>query len=273
MTEGELRAELAGARAAIADQAVRIQQLQAELAARDEGRVLRDLLELSAIAGETVGRSSYRALLLGIIEAACRLFDAAAASVLILDHDANELVFSAATDSSVIGLRIPAHQGIAGWVAMTGEPIAVSDVRRDPRFASGFAQSTGYVPRSIMAAPLLVGEEVDGVIEVLDKKNATSFGLGDMELLGLFAHPIAIAVGQARVVSDVGRTLLGTLKEAAEGRGDDALSDMIAAALREETEPAEQVLALARLVHVIARRGDRSRRLALDILESVARNT
>ncbi|HZU14686.1 MAG TPA: GAF domain-containing protein [Chloroflexota bacterium] len=272
MTE-DLQRELVAARATVADQAVEIRQLREELAGANGAAPLRDLLQLSTVAGETIGSSSYRALLLGIIEAACRLFDAAAASVLILDHETNELVFVAATDKSVLGLRFPSHQGIAGWVAMTGEPIAVSDVRRDPRFASGFAQSTGYVPRSIMAAPLLLGDDVEGVIEVLDKNDNTSFGLDDMEMLGLFAHPIAIAVGQAQMVTNVGRMLLDTLAEVAEGRGDTGLAGLIGRALAGDAEPSEQTLALARLVHTIGRRGERARRLALDILESVARNT
>lgn len=272
MSEENLRAELEETRAIIAAQALQIAELQEQLAGRDGAGTLRDLLELSAIAGETVGRSSYRSLLIGIIEAARRLFDAAAASVLILDHDTNELVFEAAADSSIIGMRMPSHQGIAGWVVMTGEPIAVSDVRRDPRFAAGFAQSTGYVPQSIMAAPLLVGEDIEGVIEVLDKKSATSFGLDDMELLGLFAHPIAIAVGQAQMVNDVGRMLLTTLEDAAEQRGDAAIRALLDRALARDAEPADQTLALAHLVHTVGRRGDRQRRLALDILDSVARN-
>lgn len=273
MSDDDLHAELEEARATIADQAERIRALETDLEGRDGVVALRGLLDLSEVAGETIGRSSYRTLLVGIIEAARRLFDAAAASVFIVDHDTDELVIEAAADPNVIGLRMPSHQGIAGWVVMTGEPIAVSDVRRDPRFAAGFARATGYVPQSIMAAPLLVGEDVEGVIQVLDKKNASSFGLGDMELLGLFAHPIAIAVGQAQMVNDVGRMLLTRLEDAAEERGDATIVALLERALSRNAEPREQTLALAHLVHQLSRRGDRQRRLALDILESVSRNT
>src|SRR5579864_7076287 len=152
MTEqGDPRQQLEAARATIATQAMRIHQLEGEAQRNSGASVLQDILELAEVVGSTVGQAPYRALLNGIVHSAHRIFDAAAASIALLDHATNELVFEASTGGGeIIGMRFPAHQGIAGWVMMTGEPIAVSDVRRDPRFAKDFAQSTGYVPRSIL---------------------------------------------------------------------------------------------------------------------------
>jgi hypothetical protein len=162
--ESDLKQELETARATIAAQAIQIHRLEQQ-AERDSGAgALREILELSDIAGVTIGEAPYHALLEGIIQAAKRLFDASAASIALLDHETNELVFEAATEGDVVGMRFPAHQGIAGWVAMTGEPLAVSDVRRDPRWAKDFAASTGYIPKSILAVPLFVQEEVEGVL-------------------------------------------------------------------------------------------------------------
>ena len=130
--ESDLRRELEMAHATIAAQAMQIHQLE-EAARRGSGLdALREILQMSEVAGETIGQAPYHTLLQGILQAARRLFDAAAASVALLDHDANELVFEAATDAHIVGLRFPAHQGIAGWVVMTGEPLVVSDVQRDP---------------------------------------------------------------------------------------------------------------------------------------------
>jgi GAF domain-containing protein len=155
---------------------------------------------------------------------------------------------------------------------MTGEPIAVSDVTRDPRFAKDFAKSTGYVPRSILAVPMLVRDDVIGVLEVLDKASAASFGLDDMELLGLFARPAAIGVEQARMVSTIGRLLIGELESAAAERGDTDLTTAARTALADGNDAVEGTLELARLVQRIGRRGERSRRLAIDVLSSIARN-
>ena len=64
---------------------------------------------------------------------------------------------------------MPVSRGIAGWVALTGQPIAIGDVTRDERFARDVAEATAYVPTAILAVPLLDDEgETIGVIEVLD---------------------------------------------------------------------------------------------------------
>lgn len=272
MTE-EQQLELEAARATMASQAVQIHQLQTELQSRGAAGALRGVLELSDVVSATVGQTPYRALLGGIVEAARRIFDARAASVSILDEETDELVFEASTDGdAVLNRRFPAHQGISGWVVMTGEPIAVSDVMRDPRFAKDFAKSTGYVPKSILAVPLIVREDVIGVLSVLDKASAASFGLDDMELLGLFARPAAIGVEQARMVSTIGRLLIQELESAAKERGDEALTEAARGALADGNDAIEATLELARLVQRIGRRGDRSRRLAIDVLSSIAKN-
>ena len=49
-----------------------------------------------------------------------------------------------------------------------------------------------------MAAPLLYDEQALGVLEVLDRPEASLFSLQEMELLGLFANQAAIAVDLLR---------------------------------------------------------------------------
>jgi GAF domain-containing protein len=273
MADDDLRRQLAEAQATITAQAVQLHRLEADRQQGSGSELLRELLQLSDVVGATIGESPYRTLLEGIVQAARRIFDAGAASILLLDHATNELVFEAAAEPEILGLRIPAHQGIAGWVMMTGEPIAVSDVRRDPRWNKDFAKSTGYIPQSIMAVPLIVGEDVEGVLEVLDKNSAASFGLNDMELLGLFAHPAAIAVEQARRVSGIGRLLVEEMGRRAGERGNVTVSDAARTALAEDDVTSDRTLDLARLVHRLSRRSERGQQLALDILTSVERYT
>lgn len=270
--ESDLRRELEIAQATIAAQAVQIHRLEQEAEGRSGGGALRELLELGDIVGVTIGHAPYRALLEGIVSAAARLFDAGAASIALLDQETNELVFEAATrDQDVVGMRFPAHQGIAGWVVMTGEAIAVSDVQRDPRWAQDFAASTGYIPKSILAVPLMVREEVEGVLEVLDKSTAAAFGLDDMDLLSLFARPAAVAVEQARMVTNVGTTLVKELERLALEQGQDELAQSAQAALAAGSSTADKTIELARLVHKLSRRGDQARQLAIDVLSSVER--
>jgi GAF domain-containing protein len=92
------------------------------------------------------------------------------------------------------------------------------------------------VPKSLMAVPLLHGEEVLGVLQVLDRPRRERFSLQEMELLGLFANQAAIALdllGRARrarsVVEDgsplgVVARVAASLDALPDGRRDDALS-------------------------------------------------
>ena len=84
---------------------------------------------------------------------------------------------------------------------VTRQPLVLDDLEHDPRFARDVAESTGYVPKSLMAVPLLHEEEVLGVLQVLDRPQQERFSLQEMELLGLFANQAAIALdllGRAR---------------------------------------------------------------------------
>jgi GAF domain-containing protein len=158
-----------------------------------------------AVAGGVVAaEAGQRELLQSIVEVARAIFGAKASSIFLLDEEADELVFEAVAgegSDTLIGQRIPSSTGIAGWVATSGEPLVLSDVGRDPRFARDVAEATGYVPRGLMAVPLLHGERVLGVLQVLDRPKEERFSLAEMDLLGLFAHQAAIALellGRAR---------------------------------------------------------------------------
>ena len=106
------------------------------------------------------------------VRATRQLFGAAACSCALATETGDALRFVAADGAgagAIVGVEIPVSRGIAGWAAMTGQPIAVADVEKDARFARDVAESTEYVPSTILAVPVMSEEgEVSGVIEVLD---------------------------------------------------------------------------------------------------------
>jgi GAF domain-containing protein len=105
-------------------------------------------------------------------------FDAQGASVFLLDDDGDDLVLEATSrddEDCLLGVRLPAYQGVAGWVLQSGEAVIV-DTSADPHFDRAFAESTGYVPASIIAVPLETGGQTYGVIEVLDPKSGLDPG-------------------------------------------------------------------------------------------------
>ncbi|MET7345295.1 GAF domain-containing protein [Streptomyces sp. NBC_00890] len=138
-----------------------------------------------------------RRLLQSIVEVARHVFGAAASSIFLIDPETGDLVFEAVAgegDGQLVGTRFPAGTGIAGWVAASGQSMLVDDLRESRHFSGEAAASTGYVPDSIMAAPLFGDDECVGVLEVLDRGSDGVREMADVELLGLLADQAAIGL-------------------------------------------------------------------------------
>ena len=213
-------------------------------------------------------------LLQSIVDATVRLFDAEAASIALFEHDPDRLEFRVAAGdkgAGAVGLAVPPTQGIVGYVYSTGQALALSDVGNDPRFNRDAAEQTGYVPRSIAAAPLFDEHGTLGVLQVLDKRSSPTFSLRDMELLGVFAGQATVAIAAAKVQGDTARLLASVLAEIGpelEAEQVDALVASATANLDTDDEAP-----FWRMVDQIARmRGmsDREMSLVADILEVVA---
>jgi GAF domain-containing protein len=192
------------------------------------------------------------------------VFGAAACSIALLTDDGSELVFTTSSGGSpdITGLRLPAGDGIAGWVATTGQPLAVDDLERDPRFAAAFATSTGYAPRAILAAPIELEDRLLGVIEVLDRDSSRAGAGDDLSLLTLFGRQAAVAIDATERSRRIGALLLRAL-----GRVD-AGTDLADALRRDDSADglADVAAAFADLAVV----GAREHALATSLLSSVA---
>lgn len=229
---------------------------------------LRELVLALEATGRALLPSSNDELLQTIVEAAAQIFGAAAASIALVDERAGEIVFRVAYGAgseTVVGMRIPLDSGIAGYVANTGQPIAISNVQTDPRFSRDTAERTGYVPRSILAMPLLVDDRVIGVMEVLDKINAASFGMQDMELLGIFARQAAIAIHQSQHLDALNEILVKNLRSLV---SPEAAVDIQRAIEDNDTARRDDAMELARLFQNISTLGDAERKACIKILET-----
>ena len=154
-------------------------------------------LRAAVAAGVMGADEAYRALLQATVEVARAIFRAKASSVFLLDEETDELVFEAVAgegSDSLVGKRFPSSTGVAGWVLVTRQPLVVDDLTNDTRFSRDAAESTGYVPRGLMAVPLLAEDRALGVLEVLDRPEGERFTLREMDLLGLFGNQAAIAL-------------------------------------------------------------------------------
>jgi GAF domain-containing protein len=233
------------------------------------------LLSIEA-SGRAILPKSSDELLKSIVEAAARIFGAAAASLLLVDEEEEALEFKVAfgpADRDLVGTKFPYDKGIAGYVFMTGMPIATSNVREDKRFNQDFAKSTGYVPNSILATPLISSDDrVIGVMEVLDKIDATSFDLQDMELMGMFAQQAAMAIDQSQQIDKIQESMVRGLKRLLkEDRAHD--STELRSALDQSLQDSDQMidlLELADLFNQISALGDAERKACIQVLQVFA---
>jgi len=186
----------------------------------------------AAVAAGVFGTDdAFRSLLQATVETARGIFHAKASSVFLLDEATDELVFEAVAGEgadTLIGKRFPSSTGVAGWVLVTRQPLVVDDLTKDTRFSRDAAESTGYVPRGLMAVPLLAEDAALGVLEVLDRPADVPFTLAEMDLLGLFANQAAIALDLLRRARRA--------QAALEGEGDLASLARFAATLEEAND-------------------------------------
>ncbi|MGW5055195.1 GAF domain-containing protein [Actinokineospora sp. NPDC004072] len=136
-------------------------------------------------------------LLTSIVRVARTIFGAAASSVFLFDAEADELVFEAVSgegEGFLVGTRFPADRGIAGWVITTGQAMSATELTSSQVFARDLAESTGYVPDSIMAAPIVHQMTPIGVLQVLDPHPQSRYSVADLDLLAMFANQAALSL-------------------------------------------------------------------------------
>jgi hypothetical protein len=218
---------------------------------------------------------SAETVLRSVVEAAVALFEAEAASIALYEPARNVLVFRVAAGEhgqGVIGLEIPPDRGLVGYVYSSGQALAIADVAADPRFGRSFAERTQYVPRSIVAVPLVDQRGTLGVLEVLDKRSETSFSLRDIELAGVFARQATVAIRASRVERDTATLLRSVIGDLAGGEAPEAgVEALVVAALADVGDPDDPLWPLVEQVAALRRIGPEQRELLGALLDVLLR--
>jgi diguanylate cyclase (GGDEF)-like protein len=113
------------------------------------------------------------------------------------DRRQNTLTFIAAfgdKSSCLVGQAIPADQGIAGRVYMTGETYSTPYAPSDRFFYRAMDEQTRYQTQSLVAIPIRIEHEVCGVLELINRRDAPGYSLEDRNLLEIFAGYISISI-------------------------------------------------------------------------------
>ena len=123
-------------------------------------------------------------------------------SVLLYDQESNEFEFFTAfgeTGMKLISERFPADRGIAGRALRERKTQVVNDVQRDPDFFRSFDEEHAFKTKSILAAPLIAGEEPVGILNAINKIETKFFDKEDDQVLSAIADEVALAVKNARL--------------------------------------------------------------------------
>jgi GAF domain-containing protein len=172
----------------------------AELRSQLEQEVGR-LNRLVEVTGQLSSTLSLEELLGLILEAATELLEAETSSLFLLDEETGDLTVAVAAGApaeTVVAQRVPAGEGIVGWVFANGEPAVVEDPAGDERFYGGIDEKTGFATRNLLAAPMRTRERTIGVVEVINKRTG-AFTDRDVEVALALAGQAGIAIDNARL--------------------------------------------------------------------------
>jgi GAF domain-containing protein len=161
------------------------------------------LNRLVEVTGQLSSTLSLEELLGLILSTATELLDAETSSLFLLDEETGELTVEVAAGEpadTVVQQRVPAGEGIAGWVVANEEPAVVEDPAADERFYHGIDEKTGFETRNLLAAPMRTRERVIGVIEIINKRSG-AFVDRDVEVAVALAGQAGIAIDNARLYS------------------------------------------------------------------------
>ena len=163
--------------------------------------IYRGLVEVSGLINSI---TEFDELLRAILAVARRVIAAEAASLFLSDENTGglRLVLASYGDGEFVEpqIDVPKGRGIAGSVAESGESLLIPDAYADSRFYPEADKATGFKTRSILCTPLWRGDEVIGVLQLLNPRDKSAFDPEDLEGFVAYAELIATALEKVRTV-------------------------------------------------------------------------
>ena len=171
-----------------------------ELAIAEPRRVnVSSLMPISEAMGED---KSPKEVLQLILKAAFSITRASSASLMLIDTESSTLTVEAAEGfkgKQIFKTRLKVGQGVTGWVAETGVPLRLGNVRKDPRYIR-VQQNL----RSELAVPMKIRGRIIGVISC-DSTRLNHFTSEDEALLSSLAAQSARVIQTTRLYEEARR--------------------------------------------------------------------
>jgi signal transduction histidine kinase len=159
------------------------------------------LQELNVISREIFSSLDVETVLERILSSACDLLGAVAGTLFLVEGPEHQLVFRVVKGSrdTLLGRHLPAGTGIVGEVASTRLSQIVNRVELYENWFQGIDAATGLRTRSILAVPLVKDDVCIGVLELINKRDESSFHDRDVTMLEAFAGQAVVALENARL--------------------------------------------------------------------------
>ncbi|BCA79598.1 HD domain-containing phosphohydrolase [Desulfuromonas sp. AOP6] len=134
--------------------------------------------------------------------------------ILLIEEDGAQLRIGAAVGLPPhvrIGTRVPLRVGgISNWVIQNRCPLLLKDFKESPRFDE--FSYFGFRRESVMYAPLMVKNEVSGIICMANRTDGTVFSSEDLDLLSTIGSQASVAINNAKLYQEQESTYLSTVQ-------------------------------------------------------------
>ena len=128
-----------------------------------------------------------------LLERTLDIVEAKTGSIMIADesHQFLRILASKGIDESIVDeIKVNFGVGVAGYVAENREAVRILNIDDDNRFEKP-VHSSRYETGSLISTPLIMGDELFGVLNVSNQKDRLVFSARDMEVLNAIAAKLA----------------------------------------------------------------------------------
>lgn len=130
------------------------------------------------------------------------LMQVEAGAIFLTDETGGDLICRASAGPvNIDGLVVPQGHGIVGRSVAEDIVLVVENAYDDKAFYAEADKHTGFVTRSILCAPMTVGSNRIGAVEVLNKQDGQPFNDADQNMLKVIASSAGLAISNARLAA------------------------------------------------------------------------
>lgn len=157
---------------------------------------VRDLATLNRVGQVVNAVLSMHEVLEVVLDGAFELTQASYGSVMLVDAQELVVAVTAGEHPAPVGTRQSMNEGVAGWVATQREALLINGQVNEEQVPE--LQARGRKGGSSVCAPMLVADELVGVLALERPPSAPAFNEWEMRAVSLFATHAATAVSNSR---------------------------------------------------------------------------